>query len=116
MSTSRVRLATRDRAAHCFRALDVAPASKSGEVTEQVLLISVEEAKGPVHRVPERLVPFRTRTRASDQDPEPIVEPCDEFLEAHPAQPRCCQLDREWLTVEPRAELDDRVRIHAPRR
>ena len=65
----------------------------------------------PVQRGAQRLLARLHRSAASRQEPEPIVQPRHDLLDAEEAHACRRQLDGERKAVEPPAELSDRRRI-----
>ena len=89
----------------------VATTGEHGEPFEHALLVVEQQLVAPVDDGPQRLLPRQGGARPAGEQTEPIVESGGELFEREGSGPGGRELDRQWQTIEPKADVADHVEV-----
>ena len=95
----------------CLRALERKAAGKNADPLEHRLLRRRQQPVAPLEGSAQSLMSAQGEARARGQQPEPLVQPRANALDAEQRHARCCQLDRQRNSVQSTADLDDRAEV-----
>ena len=96
----RVELVDADAHGDRDRRVEVEAADAHRQAIEQRALVVGEQVVGPVDRGPQGLVPFQAGAPTAREEPELLVEACEDLARGHHLRLRRGQLDRQRDPVE----------------
>ena len=88
-----------------------AAAGKDAHAAKHRPFVLVEEIEAPIDQRSERLLPGQAFSARVSEQPESFVQPCQDLLWPQHGRFRRRELERERNSVEPSADIGDRVRV-----